>query len=84
MAAPKTWQALYTMAGFREAMATVVALEDGSFLVAAAATGRTENRRDTGAPVCRLYTTLSEAKARADAVVVALLGRGGVGEWHGP
>jgi hypothetical protein len=84
MPAPKTWQALYTMAGFREAIATVVALEDGSFLVAAAVTGRTEDRRYTGAPVCRLYTTLSEAKARADAVVVALLGRGVVGEWHGP
>ena len=80
----KTWHATYPLIGVPEAIATVADLEDGSFLVAVAATGRTEDRRHTGAPVSRLYGTLSEAQARADAAVVGLLGRDIVGRWHGP
>jgi hypothetical protein len=80
----KTWHASYPPIGLPEAIATVADLEDGSFLIGVAATGRTEDRRYTGAPVYRLYTTLSEAQARADAIVVDLLGREVVGKWHRP
>jgi len=84
MPTPKAWQATYPQIGLREAMATVVALEDGSFLIAVAATDGAEDRRKSGTLLSRLYTALSEAQARADAMVVELLGREVVGKWQRP
>jgi hypothetical protein len=80
----RTWQATYPPIGLPEAIATVVDLEDGSFLVGVVATGRTEDRRYPWAPVSRLHGTLAEAQARADAAAVELLGRDVAGRWHGP
>jgi hypothetical protein len=80
----KTWHATYPRIGTPETIATVAELGDGSFLIAVAATGKTEDRRYSGAPAFRLYGTVDEAKARADAMVVGLLGRDVVGKWHGP
>lgn len=80
----KTWHGTHPPIGLPEAIATIADLEDGSFLIAVAATGRTEDRRYSGAPVTRLHGTLREAQARADAMVVELLGREVVGKWHRP
>jgi hypothetical protein len=81
MPSVKTWQAIYPLCGLCEATATVVALGDGSFLIAVAAAGGKADRRHSSAPLCRQYSVLSGAQARADAMVVALLGRRVVGQW---
>jgi hypothetical protein len=84
MSTLKTWHASYPRIGPPEAIATVADLGDGSFLIAVAATGQTEDRRYSGAPALRLRGSVDEAQARADALAVEVLGRDVVGKWHGP
>ena len=84
MATLKTWHGSYPRIGPPEAIATVADLGDGSFLIAVAATGQTEDKRYSGAPAFRLRGSVDAAQARADAMVVELLGRDVVGKWQGP
>jgi hypothetical protein len=80
----KTWYAAYPPIGIAEAVATVAELDDGSFLVVVLTTGRTQQRHEMVGRNERLYGTVPEAQARADAMAVKMLGRDITGHWHGP
>jgi hypothetical protein len=80
----KTWHATYPRIGVPEAVAIVADLGDASFLVAVAVTGRADDGGHTALPVNRLHGTVAEAQARADVLVIRLLGREVIGKWRGP
>ena len=80
----RTWHAAYPRIGVPEAIGMVADLADGSFAVAVAATGRTDDPRVFGPPLSRVRGQLGEAQALADAAAARILGRCVVGRWRGP
>jgi hypothetical protein len=83
MTGRKVWYAAYPAIGVAEAVGTVADLGDGSFLVVVIATGRTDERYEVYGRNDHVYGTVAEARARADAMAVRLLGRDITGKWHG-
>lgn len=80
----RTWHATYPRIGVPEAVGIVADLRDGSFLAAVSVTGQAPSGLYPTLPVARLRGTVTEAQARADLMVIQLLGRDVVGKWRGP